>query len=183
MTQYDDDINWDDVDDSKDVDPGTYLLKLETIERMATKDGDREFVGATFVVLDAADASLEKSIGGKVFDNFSLTEKALWKLKTFAKAIDEDIVKGKTSLDAVIAAMQNQMLVANAEIDTYQGRQNIRLKRPKGAEGWDGLHFRVERGELIGEAPADNGKSKKAAKPAASKSKHTTVNAEDEVDL
>jgi len=189
---YDDNINWDDIPDSFEVLPGTYLLKLEDIERREKRDGSGEYVNATWGILDSADSSTERSIGAHVYDNFSLTDKALWKLKATAKAIDPDLVSGSTSLDAVVEGMKNGMIVANVVEETYQGNKQMRVKQVKGAEGWDGISFRVERGQLIGEDAEDagsNGKSKTESKGSGKgKGKHTTTRAksqseEDEVEL
>ena len=72
-------------------DEGQHIAKLIKLEEKQSQAGDDMLVG-TFEVIKG------DSKGSKVFENFPLTQKALWKLKTYFEAIGIK-AEGKIKID------------------------------------------------------------------------------------
>lgn len=72
-------------------DEGQHIAKLTKLEEKQSQAGDDMLVG-TFEVIKG------DSKGSKVFENFPLTQKALWKLKTYFEAIGVK-AEGKIKID------------------------------------------------------------------------------------
>ena len=65
--------------------PATYQLEVDNLESK-TSGADKPYLSMTYKVVDDPDYA-----GRKLFDNISLAENALWRLKDFTKSIGVDV--------------------------------------------------------------------------------------------
>lgn len=152
---------------------GVHTAKLIEIEETTTQAGD-DMLKATFEVISGQDK------GCRVFDNFTLSDKALWKLKQFLVAagvkadgkvaVDLDKLIGKVCDITVIHEEYNG--VTRAKISDYQ--KLIKLAKAADMEDYDEIEEDDE--EEVEEvkpakkvkpapAPAKAAKSKPAPEP------------------
>lgn len=97
---------------------GVYTLTIENVEETVTKETGNQMLKATFVVNDTENQ--------KLFDNFVLIPKVLWKLKEFLGALGyntDEIV------DLNLEDLVGQMIVAEVVQDTYNGNPTNRIKK------------------------------------------------------
>lgn len=137
---------------------GVHTAKLVEIEEAITQAGD-DMLKATFEVVSGQDK------GCRVFDNFTLSDKALWKLKQFLVAIsvkadgkvavDLDKLIGKVCDITVIHEEYNG--VTRAKISDYQ--KLVKPAKAAGMEDYDEI-------EEDDEEEVEEVKPAKKAKPA-----------------
>ena len=140
---------------------GVHTAKLIEIEETVTQAGD-DMLKATFEVVSGQEK------GCRVFDNFTLSDKALWKLKQFLVAagvkadgkvaVDLDKLIGKVCDITVIHEEYNG--VTRAKISDYQ--KLIKLAKAADMEDYDEI-------EEDDEEEVEEVKPAKKAKPAKSK--------------
>ena len=140
---------------------GVHTAKLIEIEETTTQAGD-DMLKATFEVISGQDK------GCRVFDNFTLSDKALWKLKQFLVAagvkadgkvaVDLDRLLGKVCDITVVHEEYNG--VTRAKISDYQ--KLIKLAKAADMEDYDEI-------EEDDEEEVEEVKPVKKAKPAKSK--------------
>lgn len=140
---------------------GVHTAKLIEIEEAITQSGD-DMLKATFEVISGQDK------GCRVFDNFTLSDKALWKLKQFLVsagvkadgkvAVDLDKLIGKVCDITVIHEEYNG--VTRAKISDYQ--KLIKPAKAADMEDYDEI-------EEDDEEEVEEVKPAKKAKPAKSK--------------
>lgn len=138
---------------------GVHTAKLVEIEEAVTQAGD-DMLKATFEVVSGQDK------GCRVFDNFTLSDKALWKLKQFLVAagvkadgkvaVDLDKLIGKVCDITVIHEEYNG--VTRAKISDYQ--KLVKPTKAAGMEDYDEIEEDDEEEEV------EEVKSAKKAKPA-----------------
>ena len=157
---------------------GVHTAKLVEIEEAVTQAGD-DMLKATFEVVSGQDK------GCRVFDNFTLSDKALWKLKQFLVAIsvkadgkvavDLDKLIGKVCDITVIHEEYNG--VTRAKISDYQ--KLVKPAKAAGMEDYDDIDEDDEEEEVEEVKPAK--KAKPAPAPAkAAKAKPTPEPSEEE---
>lgn len=139
---------------------GVHTAKLVEIEEAITQAGD-DMLKATFEVVSGQDK------GCRVFDNFTLSDKALWKLKQFLVAIsvkadgkvavDLDKLIGKVCDITVIHEEYNG--VTRAKISDYQ--KLVKPAKAAGMEDYDEIDEDDEEEDEVEEV-----KPAKKAKPA-----------------
>jgi len=76
------DDNFDDVQTRRDIQPGRWLMRVASMEKKATKAGDKDYFNVCFEVIDVLKAEDEEVIGAKAWDIFNINQAALWKGRT-----------------------------------------------------------------------------------------------------
>ena len=97
---------------------GRHLVKLTAIEEAESQAGN-DMLSATFQVVKG------QSTGAKLYDNFVLTEKALWKLQSFLLAIGMK-ADGKVVLD--LDKLIGKTCFVDVEHEEYDGKTRARIQ-------------------------------------------------------
>ena len=163
---------------------GQHVVKLTEIEETESQAGN-DMLNATFQVVKGA------STGAKLYDNFVLTEKALWKLQSFLVAVGMK-ADGKIVLD--LDKLIGKTCIVEVVHEEYEGKTRARIQEflklnaKKAAdedeeddEDLEDEDFEDEEDEE--EEPAPKKKAKPAPKPAkkpAPKSKKKPVEEDDD---
>ena len=163
---------------------GQHVVKLIEIEETESQAGN-DMLNATFQVVKGT------STGAKLFDNFVLTEKALWKLQSFLVAVGMK-ADGKIVLD--LDKLIGKQCIVEVAHEEYEGKTRARIQEflklsAKAAnadedEEDDDLEEDFEEEEE--EEPTPKKKAKPASKPAtkstkpAAKSKKKPVEYDDD---
>ena len=109
---------------------GEHVAVLKKTE-VKTSEAGNDMIACTFEVVSGASA------GANVFDNFVLTEKALWRLKTYLECIGIK-ADGKLKLDT--DKMMGKKCIIEVAHEEYKGQTRARiqafkkLEAPKSAE-------------------------------------------------
>lgn len=97
---------------------GEWLAKLSSIEEGTVQGSGDDCLKARFEVIKGSAA------GCAVFETFSLTEKALWKLKGFLEAIGMK-ANGKLSLD--LDKLEGKVCIIDVIHDEYNGQKRAKI--------------------------------------------------------
>lgn len=97
---------------------GQHVVKLVEIEETESQAGN-DMLSATFQVIKG------NSTGAKLYDNFVLTEKALWKLQSFLIAIGMK-ADGKMVLD--LDKLIGKTCIVEVEHEEYDGKTRARIQ-------------------------------------------------------
>ena len=97
---------------------GQHVVKLIDIEETESQAGN-DMLNATFQVTKGA------STGAKLYDNFVLTEKALWKLQSFLVAIGMK-ADGKIMLD--LDHLIGKSCIVEVAHEEYEGKTRARIQ-------------------------------------------------------
>jgi hypothetical protein len=97
---------------------GQHVVKLIEIEETESQAGN-DMLNATFQVVKGA------STGAKLYDNFVLTEKALWKLQSFLVAIGMK-ADGKIVLD--LDKLIGKTCIVEVAHEEYDGKTRARIQ-------------------------------------------------------
>lgn len=97
---------------------GEWLVKLSSIEEGAVQGSGDDCLKARFEVIKGS------AKGCAVFETFSLTEKALWKLKGFLEAVGMK-ANGKLSLD--LDKLEGKVCVIDVIHDEYNGQKRAKI--------------------------------------------------------
>ena len=100
---------------------GQHVVKLVEIEETESQAGN-DMLNATFQVVKG------NSTGAKLYDNFVLTEKALWKLQAFLTAVGMK-ADGKIVLD--LDKLIGKMCIVEVEHEEYDGKTRARIQEFK----------------------------------------------------
>ena len=161
---------------------GQHVVKLIDIEETESQAGN-DMLNATFQVVKGT------STGAKLYDNFVLTEKALWKLQSFLVAVGMK-ADGKIVLD--LDKLIGKTCIVEVAHEEYEGKTRARIQEfiklsakktedeDVDDEDLDDEDFEDEEEE---EEPAPKKKAKPAPKPAkksAPKPKKKPVEDDDE---
>lgn len=149
---------------------GEWLAKLSSIEEGTVQGSGDDCLKARFEVIKGSAA------GCAVFETFSLTEKALWKLKGFLDAIGMK-ANGKISLD--LDKLEGKICIIDVIHDEYNGTKRAKIASYMKPEG-DMDEDEDEDDEEEEEAPRRS--TKKPVKKATTKSKHVDEDDEDDDD-
>ena len=109
---------------------GEHIAVLKETE-VKTSEAGNDMISCTFEVVAGSSA------GARVFDNFVLTEKALWRLKTYLECIGIK-ADGKLKLDT--DKMKGKKCIIEVAHEEYKGQTRARisgfkkLSEPKSAE-------------------------------------------------
>ena len=154
---------------------GQHEVKLVEIEETESQAGN-DMLNATFQVVKG------QSTGAKLYDNFVLTEKALWKLQSFLIAVGMK-ADGKIVLD--LDKLIGKTCIVEVEHEEYDGKTRARIQEFKklAAKADEPDDEDIENDDEEDEIPAPKKKTKpEAKKPSASKksSKKKSVEEDDE---
>ena len=97
---------------------GEHLAKVKKIEMGTVQGSGDDCIKAVFEVLKGADK------GCQVFETFSLSEKALWKLKSFLQAIGIK-ADGKLTLD--LDKLEGKICVIDVIHEEYNGQKRAKI--------------------------------------------------------
>ena len=97
---------------------GEWLAKLSSIEEGTVQGSGDDCLKARFEVIKGS------AKGCAVFETFSLTEKALWKLKGFLEAIGMK-ANGKLSLD--LGQLEGKVCIIDVIHDEYNGQKGAKF--------------------------------------------------------
>ena len=100
---------------------GQHVVKLVEIEETESQAGN-DMLNATFQVVKG------QSTGAKLYDNFVLTEKALWKLQSFLVAIGMK-ADGKMVLD--LDKIIGKTCIVEVAHEEYDGKTRARIQEFK----------------------------------------------------
>lgn len=100
---------------------GQHIVKLTAIEEGESQAGN-DMLNATFQVVKG------QSTGAKLYDNFVLTEKALWKLQSFLTAVGMK-ADGKVVLD--LDKLIGKTCIVEVEHEEYEGKTRARIQEFK----------------------------------------------------
>lgn len=100
---------------------GQHVVKLVEIEETESQAGN-DMLNATFQVVKG------QSTGAKLYDNFVLTEKALWKLQSFLTAIGMK-ADGQVVLD--LDKLIGKTCIVEVEHEEYEGKTRARIQEFK----------------------------------------------------
>lgn len=97
---------------------GEHLAKVKKVEMGTVQGSGDDCIKAVFEVLKGADK------GCQVFETFSLSEKALWKLKSFLQAIGIK-ADGKLTLD--LDKLEGKICVIDVIHEEYNGKKRAKI--------------------------------------------------------
>ena len=97
---------------------GEHLAKVKKVEMGTVQGSGDDCIKAVFEVLKGADK------GCQVFETFSLSEKALWKLKSFLQAIGIK-ADGKLTLD--LDKLEDKVCVIDVVHEEYNGQKRAKI--------------------------------------------------------
>lgn len=97
---------------------GEHLAKVKKVEMSTVQGSGDDCIKAVFEVLKGADK------GCQVFETFSLSEKALWKLKSFLQAIGIK-ADGKLTLD--LDKLEGKVCVIDVVHEEYNGQKRAKI--------------------------------------------------------
>lgn len=97
---------------------GEHLAKVKKVEMGTVQGSGDDCIKAVFEVLKGADK------GCQVFETFSLSEKALWKLKSFLQAIGIK-ADGKLTLD--LDKLEGKVCVIDVIHEEYNGQKRAKI--------------------------------------------------------
>lgn len=100
---------------------GQHVVKLTEIEENESQAGN-DMLSATFKVVKGP------STGATLYDNFVLTEKALWKLQSFLTAVGIK-ADGKVMLD--LDKLIGKMCIVEVEHEEYEGKTRAKIQEFK----------------------------------------------------
>lgn len=151
---------------------GQHVVKLLEIEETESQAGN-DMLNATFQVVKG------QSTGAKLYDNFVLTEKALWKLQSFLTAVGMK-ADGKIVLD--LDKLIGKTCIVEVAHEEYEGKTRARIQEFKklavkeDEPDDDDEDIDDDDDDIEEEAP------KKKAKPAAKQPKKKPVDDDDDID-
>ena len=97
---------------------GEHVAKVKKVEMGTVQGSGDDCIKAVFEVLKGSDK------GCQVFETFSLSEKALWKLKSFLQAIGIK-ADGKLTLD--LDKLENKVCVIDVVHEEYNGQKRAKI--------------------------------------------------------
>lgn len=150
---------------------GEWLARLTKIEEGTVQGGGDDCLKARFEVIKGS------AKGSTVFETFSLTEKALWKLKSFLNAIGMK-ANGKISLD--LDKLEGKICMIDVIHDEYNGTKRAKISSYNPAEDEDDEDEDVEDDEEEEEDEPPRKPAKKAPAKPVKKSKPVVEEDDDE---
>lgn len=133
---------------------GQHVVKLVEIEETESQAGN-DMLNATFKVIKG------QSTGATLYDNFVLTEKALWKLQAFLMAVGMK-ADGKIVLD--LDKLVGKTCIVEVEHEEYEGKTRARIQEFKKLGAVESDDDYEDDDEDEDDEPAPPKKSKKPAK-------------------
>lgn len=142
-----------------DIPNGEYLLKVLSCEDKEPKKGGDKYLAVELEVMDAAREKGENAIGFKVFEQFSFSKEAEFRIVAFLDACFPPKFKG----DNIPETILDKMLIAETREEEYQGYKRPRCRSFKAAANWHGLDIKINEAGVIENAGSRVDNEKKAA--------------------
>lgn len=150
---------------------GEWLARLTKIEEGTVQGSCDDCLKARFEVIKGS------AKGSTVFETFSLTEKALWKLKSFLNSIGMK-ANGKISLD--LDKLEGKICMIDVIHDEYNGTKRAKISSYNPAEDEDDEDEDVENDDEEEEDEPPRKPAKKAPAKPVKKSKPVVEEDDDE---
>lgn len=150
---------------------GEWLAKVAKIEEGTVQGSGDDCLKARFEVIKGS------AKGCNVFETFSLTERALWKLKSFLEAVGMR-ANGKISLD--LDKLEGKVCIIDVIHDEYNGTKRAKISSYNPAENEDDEDEDVEDDEEEEEDEPPRKPAKKAPAKPVKKSKPVVEEDDDE---
>jgi hypothetical protein len=123
------------------VPPGKYYVKVLEASEEEKKDKSGTFIQSQYEIVDAEKEECESAIGLRIFDIFSVTPEALWKL---AKWLDACYAPTKFEGAEIPNDIEGKEFVVRVALEKYQGKENIRVKAYMDRFNWEGVTMRTD---------------------------------------
>jgi hypothetical protein len=120
---------------------GKYYVRVIEAKEQEKKDGDGTFIAASYEILDAEKEDCSDAIGLRIFDIFSLTEAAIWKL---AKWLDACYSPVKFEGSEIPNDIEGKEFVVRVKNEKYDGKENVRVKTFMPSSNWTGVTLRTD---------------------------------------
>lgn len=131
-----------------DIPNGKYLVKVSNLEEREPAKGGDPYLAVELEILDAAREKGENAIGFKIFEQFSYSEKAEFRLVAFLDACYPPRFKGEEIPDDIDDG--NVWLIVDARVEEYEGFERSRCRSFAPGVNWKGVDMKVdEKGEQI----------------------------------
>ena len=167
-------VNMEGVESFTRCPEGEWLAKLKKADMGEVQGSGDDCIKAQFEVIKGS------AKGNTVFETFSLTEKALWKLKSFLDAVGMKST-GKLTLD--LDKMEGKVCIIDVIHDEYNGQKRAKISSYiKPGEDDDDEDIEDDEDDEEEEAPKKKGKKAPAKSTSAKKSKKRPEPEEDEDD-
>jgi len=111
-------IDFTGVESFQKCEAGEHVVKIKKAVSEIAKSSGVDMIKVTFEVVKG------NSEGARLFDNFVLSEKALWKLKGFLETVGME-ADGKISLD--LDKLTGRMCIANVKMEEYNGEDRPKI--------------------------------------------------------
>ena len=98
---------------------GEHICVLKEVEEVKAKSSGADMLKCVFEV------SKGSSTGAILYDNFVLTQKALWKLKGFLEIMGQKVADGKMSLD--LSKLVGRACIVSVKYEMYEGKEQSRV--------------------------------------------------------
>lgn len=162
-------VNMEGVESFTRCPEGEWLAQLKKVEMGEVQGSGDDCLKAQFEVIKGS------AKGNTVFETFSLTEKALWKLKSFLDAAGMKS-SGKLTLD--LDKMEGKVCIIDVIHDEYNGQKRAKIAsyikpgEDEDDEDEDDEDIEDEEDEEEDEAPKKSKKSSAKSAPAKKSKKH-----------
>lgn len=111
-------VNFTGVDTFVRCEEGQHVVKLIEIKETESQSSGSDMLAATFEVIKG------KSKGARLYDNFVLTDKALWKLKVYLEAVGLK-ADGKVVVD--LDKLLEKVCIVEVFHEEYQGQARAKI--------------------------------------------------------
>jgi hypothetical protein len=146
------------------VPDGTYLVRVLEADEKDRSDGNGTYLNMVSEIVDPEKMANDKAIGLKVFDLLTMSEKAMWRIVNMLDACYPPKFNGGEIPNNIVG----RLMVLKVKNETYNGKENLRVKQYHTAADWDGALMRLDsEGREIGETAAPKAAASKAAAPKA----------------
>lgn len=147
------------------VPPGKYIVEVDNVQQKTAKSSNNPMVTVTFKVSEGQeDDEAAKQTGRLIFNNYSLSEKAIGRLKNLMMACGAPLDKFRAS--AIMGAK------IRAEVIHSQGKDDV---GPDGKAREGGTFANIVNEKPLDEAPAEAAPPPPPAAKAATNGKATTA--------
>jgi hypothetical protein len=119
---------------------GKYLLKVNECEERKPEKGGNVYLAVELEILDAAKEKGENSVGFKLFEQFSFSDKAEFRLVAFLDACYPPRFRGEEIPNDIV----DRWLVADTRVEEYEGFERSRCRSFAVCAGWKGVDMKLD---------------------------------------
>jgi len=160
------------------VPDGTYLVKVSEMSEKDRNDGNGTYTNGIYEIIDCDKSANEKAIGLKIFDLLSMTDAAMWRVVNLLDACFPPKFEG----EEIPNEIEGKWMVVKVKNETYQGKENLRVKQYHSAADWEGITIKTDgAGRQIIEGKSKTESKGSTGKPAPAGGKRST--GDDEVSI